>query len=154
MTIHSLVVLLSQFGTSYSTSGSNCGFLTCIQISQEAGKMIWYFYLLKKFPQFFVIHTVKSFSIINEAEVDVFLEFPCFLYDSTNVGNLISGSSDFSKSSLYIGKFSVHVLLKPILENFEHYLTNMWNECNCVVVWAFFGIAFLWDWTENWTFPV
>ena len=87
--------------------------------------MIWYFYLLKKFPQFFVIHTVKSFSIINEAEVDVFLEFSCFFFDSMDVGNLISGSSAFYKSSLNICKFSVHVLLKPILENFEHYLTNM-----------------------------
>ena len=137
-----------------SMSGSNCCFFTCSQISQEEGKMIWYFYLLKNFPQFFVIHTVKSFSIINEAEVDVFLEFSCFFFDSMDVGNLISGSSAFYKSSLNICKFSVHVLLKPILENFEHYLTNMWNECNCVVVWAFFGIAFLWDWNENWLFLV
>ena len=71
-----------------------------------------------------------------------------------DVGNLISGSSAFSKSSLNICKFSVHVLLKPSLENFEHYFASMWNECNCVVVWMFFGIAFLWDWNENWPFPV
>ena len=137
-----------------STSGFNCCFLTCTQVSQEAGKMIWYFHLLKNFPHFFVIHTVKSFSIINEAEVDVFLEFSCFFFDSVDVGNLISGSSAFYKSSLNICKFSVHILLKPSLENFEHYLANMWNECNCVIVWAFFGIAFLWDWNENWPFPV
>ena len=84
--------------------------------------------------QFVVIHTVKGFGIVNKAEVDVFLEFSCFLYDSTDVGNLISGSSAFSKSSLNIWKFMVHVLLKPGLENFEHYFTSMWDECNCVVV--------------------
>ena len=101
-----------------------------------------------------LIHTVKGFSVVNEAEVDGFLEFPCLLYDPTDVGNLISGSSAFSKTSLYIWKFSVHVLLKPSLEDFEHILTSMWNECNCAVVWIFFGIAFLWDWNENWPFPV
>ena len=98
----------------------------------------------------------KDFSVVNEAEVDVFLEFSCFFYDLMDVGsiNLISGSSAFSKSSLSIWKFSVHVLLKPRLENFEHYFASMWDECNCVVVWTFFGIAFLWDWNENWPFPV
>ena len=90
-----------------------------------------------------MIHTVKDFSVVNEAEVDVFLEFSCFSYDPTDVGNLISGSSAFSKSSLNISKFSVHVLLKPSLENFEHYFASMWDECNCVVGWTFFGIAFL-----------
>ena len=84
----------------------------------------------------------------------IFLEFSCFFYDPADVGNLISGSSAFSKTSLTIWKFTVHVLLKPGLENFEHYFTSMWDECNCVVVWAFFGIAFLWDWNENWPFPV
>ena len=82
-----------------------------------------------------------------------FLEFSCFFYDQTDVGNLISGSSAFSKSSLNIWKFTVHVLLKPGLENFEHYFASMWDECNCVVVWAFFGIAFLRDWNEIWPFP-
>ena len=101
-----------------------------------------------------MIHTVKDFSVVNEAEVDVFLEFSCFSYDPTDVGNLLSGSSAFSKSSLNISKFSVHVLLKPSLENFEHYFASMWDECNCVVGWTFFGIAFLWDWNENWPFPV
>ena len=97
-------------------SGSNCCFLTCIQVSQETGKVVWYSHLFKNFPQFAVIHIVKGFSIVNEAEVDVFLEFPCFLYDPVIVGNLISGSSAFSKSSLNIWKFSVHILLKPNLE--------------------------------------
>ena len=104
--------------------------------------------------QFVVIHIVKGFGIVNEAELDIFLEFSCFFYDPVDVGNLISGSSAFSKSSLYIWKFLVHVLLKPSLENFEHYFASMWDKCNCVVVWIFFGIAFLWDWNENWPFPV
>ena len=137
-----------------SVSSSNCCFLTCIQISQEAGQVLWYSHLLKNFPQFVVIHTVKGFSVVNEAEVDVFLELSCFLDNSTDVGSLISVFCAFSKSSLNIWKFMVHVLLKPGLENFEHYFTSMWDECNCVVVWAFFDIAFLWDWNENWPFPV
>ena len=96
----------------------------------------------------------KGFGIVNKVEIDVFLELSCFVDDSTDVGNLISGSSAFSKSSLNIRKFTVHALLKPGLENFEHYFTSMWDECNCAVVWTFFGIAFLWDWNENWPFPV
>src|SRR5574340_1098029 len=96
-----------------SMSSSNCCFLTCIHISQEAGKVVWYSQLFKNVPQFVVIHTVKGFGIVHEAEVDVFLEFPCFFYDPTDVGNLISASSAFSKSSLYIWKFSGHILLKP-----------------------------------------
>ena len=128
--------------------------LICIEISQEAGKVVWYSYLFKNFPQFVVICTVKGFTVVNEAEVDVFLEFPCFFYDPSNVGNFISGSPAFSKSSLNIWKFSVHILLKPSLENFEHYFARIWDECNCVVVWTFFGIAFLWDWNENRPFPV
>ena len=104
--------------------------------------------------QFVVICTIKGFSTVNEAEVDVFLELSYFLHDPTNVGNLISGSSAFSKSSLYTWKFSVHVPLKPSLKDFEHTLTSMWNECNFTVVWTFFGIALLWDWNENWPFQV
>ena len=96
-----------------SLCGSNCCFLACIQISQEAGKVVWYSHLFKNFTQFVVIHTVKGFSKVNEAEVDGFLEFSCFFYDPTEVGILISGSSDFSKSGLNIWKFLVHVLLKP-----------------------------------------
>ena len=103
--------------------------------------------------QFVVIHIVKGFGVVNKAEVDVFLELFCFFYDPTDVGNLISDSSAFSKSTLNIWKVSVHVLLKSSLENFEHYFSSVWDECNCAVVWAFFGIAFLWDWNENWPFP-
>ena len=87
--------------------------------------MVWYSRLLKDFPQFIVIHTVKGFIIVNGAEVIVFLEFSCFFYDPANIGNLISGSSAFSKSSLYIWKFSVHILLKLRLEDFEHDLASM-----------------------------
>ena len=88
-----------------------------------------------------MIHTVKDIGIINKAEVDVFLELSCFFNDPADFGNLISGSSAFSKSSLNIWKFMVHVLLKPGLENFEHYFTSVWDACNCEVVWAFFGIG-------------
>ena len=97
--------------------------------------------------------TVKGFGIVNKAETDVFLELSCFFHDPVNVGNLISDSSIFSKTSLNIWQFMVHVLLNPGLENFEHYFSSLWDECNCVVVWALFGIAFLWDWNENWPFP-
>ena len=116
--------------------------------------MVCYSHLFQNFPQFIVIHTVKGFGIVNKAEIDVFLELSCFSHDPADVGNLISGSSAFSKTSLNIRKFTVHILLKPGLENFEHYITSVWDECNCVVVWTFFGIAFLWDWNENWPFPV
>ena len=132
-----------------SMSGSNCCFLTCIQVSQRAGQVVWYSHLLKNFPQFIVIHTVKGFGIVNKAEIDVFLELSCFFHDLADVGNLISGSSAFSKTSLNIRKFTVHILLKPGLENFEDYFTSMWDECNWAVVLAFFGIAFLWDWNER-----
>ena len=136
------------------TSSKYC-FLTCIQISQEVGHVVWCSRLLKNFPQFVVIHTVKGFSLVNTAEVDVFLELSCFFWWSKKARHdLISGSSAFSKSSLNIWKFSVHVLLKPSLENFEHYIASIWDECNCAVVWSFFGVAFLWDWNENWPFPV
>ena len=114
MTIYSLDVLLSRFGTTLgSMSSSNCCFLACIQISQEAGQVVWYSHLLKNFPELVVVHTVKGFDIVNKAEVDVFLELSCFFDDLVDVGNLVSGSSAFSKSSLNIWKFTVHVLLKP-----------------------------------------
>ena len=141
-------------------SSSNCCFLTCIQFSQEAGQVVWYSHLLKNFPQFDVIHTVKALAFVNKevivskAEVNVFLELSCFFHDSVDVGNLISGSSAFSKSSLNIWSFMVHMLLKPGLENFEHYFTSVWDECNCAVLWTFFGIAFFRDWNENWLFSV
>ena len=135
-------------------SDSNCCFLTCIQISQEAGKVVWCSHLLKNLPQFVVIHTVKGFGIVNKAEVDVFLEPSCFYYEPRDVGNLIPGSSAFFESSLHIWMFSVYILWKPHSENFDHYFPSMWDENNCVAVWTFFGIAFLWDWNENWPFPV
>ena len=135
-----------------SMSSSNCCFLTCTQISQEAGQVVCYSHLFQNFLQFVVFHTVKGFGVVNEAEVGVFLEFAYFFYDPMDVGNLISGSSAFSKPNLIIWKFSVHVLLTPRLENFEHYFACMWNVCNCVVVWTFFVIAVFWNWNENWSF--
>ena len=116
--------------------------------------MVWYSHLFKNFPQFIVIHTVKGFGIVNKAEIDIFPELSCFFDDPTDVGNLMSGSYAFSKFSLNIWKFLVHILLKPGLENFETCFTSVWDKCNCVVVWASFSIAFLWDWNENWPFPV
>ena len=102
--------------------------MTCIQISQEAGQVVWYPHLFQNFPQFIVIHTVKGFGIINKAEVYIFLELSCFFNDPADVGNLIYDSSAFSKTSLNIWKFTVRVLLKPGLGNFEHYFTNLWDE--------------------------
>ena len=128
-------------------SSSNCCFLTCIQISQEAGKVVWYSHLFKNFPVCCDSHSQRLWH--SKAKVDVFLELSCFFDDTTDVGNLISGSCAFSKTSLNIWKFTVHVLLKPGLENFEHYLASVRDECICVVVWTFFGIAFLWDWNED-----
>ena len=134
-------------------SSCNCCFLTCIQISQEAGKVVWYSHLFQNFPQFVVIHTVKRFGIGNKEEIDVFWNPLAFLMvqQMSAIWSLVplpflntawtSGSSQF-------------ILLKPGLENFEHYFASMWDECNCVVVWTFFGIAFLWDWNENRPFPV
>ena len=106
-TFHSLESVLC------SMSSPNCCFLTCIQISQEAGKVVCYSHLLKNSPWFVVIHTIKGFSVVNETEVDVFLELSCFFYDPTDVGNLIFGYSAFLKSSLNIWKFLVCILLKP-----------------------------------------
>ena len=114
----------------YFMSISKCCFLTCIQVSQEADEVVWYSYLLENFPQFVVIHTVRGFNVDDEA--DVFLEFPCFFYDTTVVSNLISGSSAFSKSSLNMWKLLVHVLLKPTLEKFKHYFAQVWDDA---IVW-------------------
>ena len=144
MTIYSLAILLFLFGTSLlfhvqfqlllpdlhtGFSRGRSGGLVCLCLSEYS--TVW--------------STVKGFCVVNRAEIDAFLELSCFIDDPTDVGNLISGSSAFSKTSLNIWKFTVHILLKPGLENFEHYFTSMWDECNCVVIWAFFGIAFLWD---------
>ena len=125
-----------------SMSSSDCCFLTCIQISQEADEVVWYSHLFKNFPLFVVIYTVKGFGIVNKTEIDVFLELSHFFNDPMDAVSFISGSSAFSKSNLNIWKFMVHLLLKPGLDNFEHYFASVWDECNCVVAWTFFGIAF------------
>ena len=130
-----------------SMSSSNCCFLTCIQVSREADQVVWYSHLFQNFPQFIVIHTVKGFGIVNKAEIeiDVFLELSSFFDDPVDVGNLISGSSAFSKTSLNIWMFTVHVLLKPGLKNFEHYFTSVWDECNCAVVVLGLGTTKCWQ---------
>ena len=137
-----------------SMSSSNCCFLTCIQIYQEVGQVVWYSHLLKNFSMFVVIHTVKDFGIVNKAEVDIFLELSCFFNDPTDAGNLsvvplpfltaawTSGSSQF----MYCWSLDWRVLSITLLE--------CGDECDCVVIWAFFGVAFPWDWNENWPFPV
>ena len=127
-------------------SASNCCFLSCIQVSQETGKVVCYSHLFKNFPQLVLIHTVKGFSIVNEAEADVFLELSCFFNDPMDVSNLTSGSSAFSKSSLYIWKFSVHIPLKSSLKDFEHYLVStgmnaaIWQFEHSLAL-PFFGIG-------------
>ena len=111
--------------------------------------MVWYSHLLKSFPQFIMIHTVKGFGVVDETEVDVFLEFLSFLYDPVNIGNLISGSSSFSKASFYIRKFLVHIMLKPSMQDFKHYLTSMGDECDCLMVSTFFSTTLLGNWNED-----
>ena len=135
-------------------SGSNCCFL--IQVSYKTGKMIWYSHFFKNFPQFVVICTFNGSNVVNEAEVDVFLEFPYFFYDPTYVGNLISGSSAFSKYSLYIWKFSFHILLKPILKDFEHYFASLWNENELYVGLDIFGhyLSLDLEWKLTFSSPV
>ena len=116
--------------------------------------MVWYSHFFKSFPQFVMIHTAKGFSVVNETEVDVFLEFPCFLYDPTNVDNLISGSSAFSKPSLDVWKVLVRIKLKPSMPDFKHDLTSMGDESNCLMDWTLFSTALLGNWDEDWPFPV
>ena len=130
-----------------SVSGSNCCFWIQMQVSQATDKVVWYTYLFKNFLQFVMIHTVKGFSVVNEAEADVFLEFSCFFYDPTDVDNLSLVPLPFLNTVWTSG--SSQFTLKPHLEIFEHYFASMGDECNCAVVWRFFGIAFLWDWNEN-----
>ena len=140
-----------------SMSSSNC---CSIQISQESGQVVWYSHLSQNFPQFIVILTVKGFGIVNKAEIDVFLELSCFFHDPVDVGNLMLA---FSKTSLNIWKFTVHVLLKPGLENFEHYFPSVWDECNCAVFehsfsFSFFGIGMKTDLFQScghcWVFQI
>ena len=133
---------------------SNCCFHICIQVSQEAGQVIWYSHLLQNFPQFIVIHMVKDFGIVNEAEIDVYLELSCCFNDPSDVGNLISGSTAFSKTSLNIWKFMAHILLKPGLKNFEHYFTSMWDECNFELVWTIFALPLGLEWKLTFSSPV
>ena len=135
-----------------SMSGSNCCFLTCIQISQEAGKVVWYSHLFQNFPVCCDPHGQRLWHSKwsrSSCFCGSLLLFLCWM----DVSNLISGSFSFSKSSLNIWNFLVHVLLKPSSENFEHYFASVWHEYNCVVVWILFGTVFLWDWNENWPFP-
>ena len=141
--------MLSKSLIQFSVDGWGCvpSLLFTWGQTMVAGQVVWYSHLFQNFPQFIVIHTVKGFGIVSKAEIDVFLELFCFFHDPADVDNLISSFSAFSKSSLNIWKFTV--LLKPSFENFEHYFTSVWGECNCMVVWAFFGIAFLWNWNKN-----
>ena len=156
MTICSLDVLLFLLEPiCCSMSSSNCSFLTCIQVSQEAGQVVWYSHLFQNLPQFIVMHTVKGFGIVNNAEIDVFWDSLAFSMIQQMLAIWSLAPLPFLKPSgtiVNIRKFTAHVLLKPGLENFEHYFTSVWDECNCEVVWALFGIAFLWDWNENWLF--
>ena len=132
-------------------SSSNCCFLTCIQISQEADQVVWYSHLLKNFPQFVVILTVKGFGIVNKEEIDVFLELCCLFDDPADVGNLISVPLPFLNPAWTSGssQFTYCWSLAWWILN----ITSVWDECN-VANGIFFGIVFLWDWNENWPFPV
>ena len=130
-------------------SGSNCCFLTCIQVSHEADKGVWYSHLLSNSPQFVMIHIVKSFSVVNKAEVDVFLEFSCFFYDPKDVGNLISCSSAFSAFTSGSSWFTYHWSLTWRTLN----ITLLASEMS-TIIWTLFGAALLWDWNKNWPFPV
>ena len=111
--------------------------------------MVLYSRISKSFPQFVMIHTVKGFSIVEETEIDVFLKFPCFLYNPASVGHLISSSSSFSKPSFDIWKFLVLIMLKPSLQDFMHVLTSMRDECDCPMVSTFFGTTLFGNWDED-----
>ena len=128
----------------------NCCFLTCILVSQKAGRVVCYSHLMKNFPHFVVIHTVKGFNVVNE--VDALLVPLLFLWSNRcwYFDLWLKFVQAFSKSSSYIWNFLIHLLLKPSWKTFEQYLANMWSEWNCTVIWTFFGIALLWDWNENW----
>ena len=153
MTIYSLDVLLFLFGTSLLLHVQFELFLPYLHTDFSGGR-----------SGGLVFQSLSEFSTVccdphiqrlrHSLSRNVFLELSCFFNDPTDVSNLISGSSAFSKTSLNIWKFLVHLLLKPGLENFEHYFASMWDDCNCVVAWTFFGIAFVWDWNKNWPFPV
>ena len=155
MTIYSLDIHLSQFGASLLFHVQFELLLPDLHTDFSGGRSGGLvFPSPSEFPTVYCDPHSRRLWHSHRAEINIFLELSCFFDDPTDVGNLISGSSAFSKTSLNIWKFMVHVLLKPGLEHFEHYFTSMWDECNCVVVWAFFGIAFLKDWNENGPFPV
>ena len=135
-----------------SMSSSNCCFLTCIQVSQEAGQVVWYAHLFQNFPRFIVIPTVKGFGIVNKSEIDVFLELSCFFDDPADVGSLISGSSVFSISSLNIWNLMAYVLLKSSLENFEHYFASVrWvHLCSSLdILWHCLSLGLEWKLTVS-----
>ena len=155
MTIYSLDILLSRFGTSLLFHVQMELLLLVPHTDASQGRSSGL--IVPPLEEFFIVccnSYGQGYGISNKAEVDDFLELSCFFSDPTDAGNLTSDSSAFSKSSLNIWKFMVHILLKRGLKNFEHNFTSLWGECNCAVVWAFFGIAFLWNWNENWPFPV
>ena len=132
-------------------SSSNRCLLTCIQASQETDKVVWYLHYFNSFPQFVVIHTVKGVSIVDEAEVDVFMELPFFLPDPTYVGNFDLWFLHLFKTPACTSRCScVHILLKHSLKDFEHNLASIWNEHKYTVIETLFAIFLLWDWSENW----
>ena len=149
MTIYSFDVLLFLFGTRLFFHVQFLLLLPDLHTDFSRGRSGGLvFPTLSEFSTVYCDLHSQKLGLVNKDE-DVFLELSCFLYDPMDVGNLISGSPAFSKSSLNTWKFSINVLLKPGLENFEHYFASVRDECNCAVVWAFFGVAFLWDWDEN-----
>ena len=133
---------------------SNCCFLTCVQVSQEAGQVVWYSHLFQNFPQFIVIHTVKGFGIVNKAQIDAFWNSLAFLMIQWVLAIWSLIPLPFLKPAWTSGSSRFTYCWSLGLENFEHYFSSVWGECNCAVVWAFFGIAFLWDWNENCSFLV
>ena len=156
MTIYSIDVLLFLFGTSLLFHVQFLLLLPdLLKVFSRGRSGGLVFPSISEFSTVYCDPHSQKFGIVNKTEIDVFfLEVSCFFDDPADIGNLISGSSAFFKISLNIWKFMLHVLLKPGLENFEHYFTSVWDECNCGVVWAFFGIVFLWDWNENLPLPV
>ena len=155
MTVYSLDVFLPQLEPVCSMSVSNSCFLTCMQVFQEAGQVVWYSQLFKNFPQFVVIHTVKGFGIVNKAEIDVFFWNSLavlMIQQMLAIWSLVP--LPFLKPPWTSGSSWLTYCWSLAWKNFEHYVAAVWDEYNCAVVWTFFGIAILWDWNENWPFPV
>ena len=135
-------------------SGFNCCFLTCIQVSQKADEMVWYSHLFKNFPRFALIYTVKGFSIVSEAEVDVFLQFSCFFYDPAVLAIWSLVPLPFLNPAWTFQNSQFRYYWSLAWKILSITFASMWNECDCVVVWTFFGIALLWYWNGNWPFLV